>query len=78
MHRIYVSTVVQFDIEGKITPLWIVWSNGRKYEIDRILSTQNTPSLRPGANGYRFHVRILGQERTLGYDGRRWYIEVVD
>ena len=78
MHRIYVRTVVQFDAEGKITPLWIVWSNGKQYEIDRILSTQITPSLRPDANGYRFHVRILGQERTLGYDGRRWYIEAVD
>ena len=78
MHRIYVRTVVQFDTDGKITPLWIVWSNGKQYEIDRILSTQITSSLRPGANGYRFHVRILGQERMLGYDGRRWYIEVVD
>ena len=78
MHRIYVITVVQFDTEGKITPLWIVWSNGKQYEIDRILSTQIPPSLRSGANGYRFHVRILGQERTLGYDGRRWYIEAVD
>ena len=78
MHRIYVGIVVQFDTEGKITPLWIVWSNGRKYEIDRILSTRIIPSLRAGANGYLFQVRILGQERVLGYDGRRWYIEVVD
>ena len=78
MHRIYVRTVVLFDTDGKITPLWIVWSNGKQDEIDRILSTQITSSLRPGANGYRFGVRILGQERMLGYDGRRWYIEVID
>ena len=78
MHRIYVSIVVRFDPEGQIIPLWIEWKNGKQYEIDKILSTQVNPSLRPGANGYRFHVRILGQERTLGYDGRRWFIDVAD
>ena len=78
MHRIYVAAVVRFDPEGNITPLWIEWKNGKQYEIDKILSTEVNASLRPGANGYRFQVRILGQERTLGYDGRRWYLDIVD
>ena len=78
MHRIYVTTVVRFDPEGQIIPLWIEWQKGKQYEIDRILSTQVNPSLRSGANGYRFQVRILGQERFLGYDGRRWFIDVAD
>ena len=76
MRRIYVSVVARFDKDGKITPLWIEWTDGEKYEIDRILSTSRLSAslLRPG---YLFRVRIHGQERDLGYDGR-WYLNVYD
>ena len=76
MRRIYVSVVARFDEEGKITPLWIEWTDGEKYEIDRILSASRLSAslLHPG---YLFHVRIRDRERELGYDGR-WYVNVYD
>ena len=78
MRRIYVNTVVRYDSEGKVTPLWIEWTNGKRYKIDKILSVETNGSLRIGITGYRFQVRILGQERQLLFDGRRWHIEVTD
>ena len=76
MRRIYVSVVARFDENGKITPLWIEWTDGEKYEIDRILSVSRLSAslLHPG---YLFHVRIRDRERDLGYDGR-WYVNVYD
>ena len=76
MWRIYVSVVARFDEDGKITPLWIEWTDGEKYEIDRILSASRLSAslLHPG---YLFHVRIRDRERELGYDGR-WYVNVYD
>ena len=78
MRRIYVNMVVRYDSEGTVTPLWIEWSNGKRYEIDKILSVESNGSLRIGVTGYRFCVRILGRERQLLFDGRRWHIEVTD
>ena len=78
MRRIYVNVVVRYDSEGKYTPLWIEWSNGKKYEIDIILSIETDKTLCHGVTGCRFHVRILDQERRLSFDGRRWYIDVID
>ncbi len=77
MRRIFVGTVVRFDSEGAITPLQILWTNGETYAIDKILKTEETPALRSNT-GFRYLVRIRGQERELGYDGRRWFITAYD
>ena len=77
MRRIFVGTVVRFDSEGAITPLQILWTDGAKYEIDKILKTEATPALRSNT-GFRYLVRIQGQELELGYDGRRWFIMAYD
>ena len=77
MKRIFVGTVVRFDSAGAITPLQILWTNGETYAIDKILKTEETPALRSNT-GFRYLVRIRGQERELGYDGRRWFITAYD
>ena len=76
MRRIYVSVVARFYENGKISPLWIEWKDGEKYEIDRILSVSRLSASRLHP-GYLFHVRIRDRERDLGYDGR-WYVNVYD
>lgn len=55
----------------------ILWTNGETYGIDKILKTEETPALRSNT-GFRYLVRIRGQERELGYDGRRWFITAYD
>ena len=77
MRRIFVGMVVRFDSAGAITPLQILWTDGANYEIDKILKTEATPALRSNT-GFRYLVRIRGQERELGYDGRRWFIMAYD
>ncbi len=77
MRRLYVSTVVRFDSEGTITPLWIEWTDGKRYEIDVILKTEATSALRSNT-GFRYTVKIRGRESELGYDGRRWFIVIYD
>ncbi len=77
MRRLFVNIVIRFDFEGTITPLWIEWTNGERYEIDKIIKTEATSTLRSNT-GFRYTVRIRGQERELGYDGRRWFIVMYD
>lgn len=77
MRRIFVGTLVEFDSEGMIVPLQIIWSDGTRYGIDSIRKTETTPALRSNT-GFRYQICIRGQERELGYDGRRWFITVYD
>ena len=77
MRRIFTDIVVRFDSEGNIAPLWIEWSDGTKYEIDKILNTAATSALRSNT-GFRYLVKIRGQEREIGYDGRRWFVIIYD
>ena len=35
-YKIYVAVGVRFDREGRMTPLWIEWEDGRTYSIDAV------------------------------------------
>ena len=57
---------VRFDTHGGMKPLAIIWSDGREFEIDRVLSVDNASSEAGGA-GRRYTVKIQGKTRYLYY-----------
>lgn len=73
--KVYVSVIVEFDIDGNMTPLSFVWEDGRRYEIDRILDVRPAASLKAGGSGMRYTVRIMGKETYLFFDllVKRWF-----
>ena len=73
--RKYVEMVVHFDTCGKLTPMQLIWSDGRKYEIDRVLEVRRAAALKAGGHGIRYTVRILGRQRYLFFDDTRWFVE---
>lgn len=80
-HKHFVDVRAQFDTSGNITPLCILWPDGREFEIDRVLDVQNCASESGGA-GRKYTVKIHGKQRNLFYvndfnhDGNLcWYIE---
>ena len=75
MGKVYVTVFAKFAPDGKITPLRMVWTDGRRYEIDRVLDVRRAASLKVGGTGIRYTVRILGQERFLYLDDNRWFVE---
>ncbi len=74
LYKRYVSVICLVDKEGKIKPLMIVWENGEKYPIDRILEIRNATS-EVGGCGVLYRCRIQNQERRLFYERNRWFIE---
>lgn len=75
--KIIVEVVARFDTAGKVTPLWIVWEDGRKLEIDRVLDVRRAASLKAGGTGIRYTVRIYGKERYLWFEdlANTWFVE---
>ena len=71
----YVTVVSQTDETGEVTPLTVVWEDGRRYGIDRVLDRRQAHSLKTGGTGIRYTVRVGGQATYLWYEGPRWFVE---
>ncbi len=71
----YVTVISSTDEEGTVTPLVIVWGDGRRFEIDRVLDRRQAHSLKTGGTGIRYTVRVSGQATYLWYEGPRWFVE---
>lgn len=75
VRKVFVEVTARFDIDGKITPLSLLWEDGTVYEIDRVLDVQRAASLKAGGMGIRYTVRINGRQSYLFYEEPRWFVE---
>ncbi len=73
--KVIVEVIARFDREGKITPLAILWEDGRRFEIDRVLEARRAASLKAGGIGLRYTCMIGGRSAYLWYEDPRWFVE---
>jgi hypothetical protein len=71
----YVEVISRTDVDGRVVPLRIVWEDGRRFDIDRVLDARQAHSLKTGGTGMRYTVSIGGQATYLFYEGPRWFVE---
>ena len=76
--RVYVKVVVEYEEAGGVRPLWIVWEDGRKFPVDRLLDVRRAAATKAGGQGIRYTCRILGRETYLFEDNGRWFVEGKD
>ncbi len=75
--KTYVDVVARIDADGRMTPLSILWRDGRTFEIDRVHEAIRRASTRVGGTGMRYLVSVHGREKYLFYEGPRWFVEEV-
>lgn len=73
--KVYVDVTARFDRCGLIRPLVLVWEDGTRYEIDRVLDIRPAASLKAGGHGIRYTCRILEHETYLFLERDRWFVE---
>lgn len=73
--KVFVEVTAKFSVEGKITPLSLVWEDGTIYKIDRVLDVRRAASLEAGGMGIRYTVKINGNKSFLFYEEPRWFVE---
>ncbi len=73
-YKIYVAVGVRFDREGRMTPLWIEWEDGRTYSIDAVRDVRRAASMKAGGTGLRYLCSVGGRQRHLYYEGPRWFV----
>lgn len=75
MNHQTVDVICLHTSQGTMTPLFIVWNNGIKYKIDKILQCCQTVSLKSGNSGTRYTCLFNQECRYLFYNDNRWFIE---
>lgn len=75
MRKVYVGVTVFFDSEGNLTPLSVLWEDGRVFVVDRVLERRRAASLKAGGAGIRYTCRIQGKETYLFLEENRWFVE---
>lgn len=82
--KVYVKVNVQIDDDGRMLPRELVWEDGRRYEIDRVVSVRQAASAKVGGQGDRYTVEMQGQRRYLFFERSpeltgpvigKWFVE---
>ena len=74
--KIYVDVDATFTNDGRLLPKSIIWSDGHRYEIQRVKHVCRAASLKAGGVGMRYTCIIDGKESHLYYeDNNMWFVE---
>lgn len=71
----YVDVITEFTVDGKILPLEVLWDDGKRYEVDKILSVDRRASLKVGGAGIRYTCQINGIRTFLYLEENKWFVE---
>ncbi len=74
--KIYVDVGAEFSSDGRLRPKYLIWEDGRKYEIDKIKKTEYCVTRRGGGAGIMYLCMIWGKPVRLFYEENlRWFLE---
>ena len=75
IRKVYVDVDAYFTKDGQLMPRALIWEDGQRYEVDRVLRVERCASRKAGGVGIRYTCRIRGQQSYLFYEVDRWFVE---
>ena len=75
MSKINLNIIVQYLPDGECIPKTLIWEDGRRFPIDKIIDKRKAASLKCGGVGTRYICRICGKELTIFDEDGQWFIE---
>ena len=82
--KVYVQVNADFNPDGLMLPRELIWEDGEKYIIDRVIDIQQAAAMKAGGQGDRYNVEVRGHksylffERNASLTGNnigRWFVE---
>lgn len=82
--KVYVPVRADFLADGTLLPREIIWEDGEKYKIDKVINITQAPARKAGGQGDRYTIQVHGQqsylffERSANLNGNnigRWFVE---
>lgn len=75
MPRIELNIIVQHFPDGKAIPKTILWEDGRRFSIDKVLDIRKAAALKCGGIGTRYICRICNKEVAIFDEDGCWFLE---
>ena len=75
MTKIDLIVNARHNTDGSIMQLSIVWSDGRVFEVDKVLEVRRAASIKAGEVGIRYRCKIMGKEVDLFDEDDKWFME---
>ena len=80
--KVYVSVIEIRNKNGHVLPLAVVWEDGIRYKIDKVLDIRKAASIKVGGAGIRYTIRVRDRETYLFFEesktGAKWFVERKD
>ncbi len=73
--KAFIEVHAVFSPDGALMPEFLIWDNGKRYEIDKVIDIRKAASLKVGGCGIRYTCRILGKMTYLFLEDGRWFVE---
>jgi hypothetical protein len=77
--KILIDVVVLHRSDGVLIPIKVIWEDGKKYNIDKVLDIKKRASHKVGGYGLRYSCIIMGSLKFLWLekfeDSSRWFVE---
>ena len=82
--KVYVQVNADFNTDGVMLPKVLIWEDGEKYLIDRVVDIRQAAARKAVGQGYRYTIEVRGQiiylffERVPQLTGNvigRWFVE---
>ena len=82
--KVYVQVNADFNADGVMLPRVLIWEDGEKYVVDRVVDIRQAAARKVGGQGDRYTIEVRGQisylffERVPQLTGNvigRWFVE---
>lgn len=81
--KVYVEVELRCKTDGQIIPTAIIWNDGRRFVIDKVIDVKRRASLKAGGAGIRYECDIGGARKYLFMEdiefnrltGAMWFVE---
>lgn len=73
--KIELDIIVEHKKDGRAVPKTILWDDGRKFSIDKVLDVRQAAALRCGGIGTRYICKICGKQVIIFDEEGKWFIE---
>lgn len=72
--KVYVGVETYTDEEGHVRPQTVHWTDGRRFEIQKVLDERRAACIQAGGKGLRYTCLINGRTAFLFFEGPRWFV----
>ena len=66
--KVYVQVNVDFSSDGLMLPRELIWEDGEKYTIDRVIDIQQAAAMKAGGQGDRYTIEVRGHKSYLFFE----------